>query len=235
MQVSNVLGPGPAAASATLGNPSGSAAEVGRDTFLTLLVAQLEHQDPMSPMDNADFTAQLAQFSSLEQMERMSANLQALVQAQSTAVSIQAAGLVGQEVKAHSDTIQLRQGEEAALHYTLGADSQDVTLSIFNDAGNLVQTITRTAQDAGEHTVAWNGAGSLGAVLPDGEYIFAVAANDSQGNNVSTKTFIQGTVDGVEFEANQPFLRLAGTRVALDAVVSIERKTEEGSETPSQG
>jgi flagellar basal-body rod modification protein FlgD len=222
MNVTNVFGQELAPGFLTSDKGSGSTAELGRDMFLELLIAQLENQDPLAPTENAEFTAQLAQFSSLEQMEAMQTKLAALVAAQETANSIQTAGLIGKEVKAQSNTVQLHQGEAPDLRYTLAADSAKVTISIFNDAGNLVRTIELADQQAGEQVVSWSGIDAQGNSLPDGEYIFMVAAEDSTGTPVFAQTFVQGRVEGVEYQADQPFLLIGGNRVDPGALISIQ-------------
>src|SRR5437773_5692129 len=88
---------------ASAGATQGATKESPKETFLTLLVAQLEHQDPLSPQDNAQFTTQLAQFTSLEQLQSMNANLSALMSAQTTTNNLQASSLLGKTVQAKND------------------------------------------------------------------------------------------------------------------------------------
>jgi flagellar basal-body rod modification protein FlgD len=163
-------------------------AEEGRNTFLRLLVAQLEHQDPVKPMENADFTAQLAQFSALEQMETMNANFEALLNNQEANSRVQAVGFIGKTVQATGNTIQVHQGAAAPLRYTLDAPSAQVSVSIANADGEVVRTLSEGEQSAGMHTVPWPGQDAFGNLLPDGTYHFTVTASDQTGNPVAVET-----------------------------------------------
>jgi flagellar basal-body rod modification protein FlgD len=204
------------------GSAAGSTAEAGRDTFLKLLIAQLEHQDPLSPMENMDFTAQLAQFSSLEQMEAINANLTSLVSAQTAVNGMQAADLIGKEVAGQGNTTQVRQGTASPLQYSLSNNSAKVTIRVFDQNGQLVQTIDRVNQPAGQQTVPWQGTGVDQGTLPDGNYRFEVVAEDEAGNPLQVDTFMQGRVEGVLFDANQTYLLVGGNRMELSTVVSVK-------------
>src|SRR5918911_151771 len=124
MSVSSVAGevlskpssaPTTASSSVTTASPGaaqGPTKESPKETFMKLLVAQLEHQNPLSPMDNMQFTQQLAQFTSLEQLQSMNANLSALMNAQTTTNGLQAAALIGKQVQAQANTTHVsKQGE----------------------------------------------------------------------------------------------------------------------------
>src|SRR5438093_12702480 len=101
---------------------TGTAKEDPKQTFMNLLVAQLEHQNPLSPMDNTQFTQQLAEFTSLEQLQSMNANLSALMTAQTTTNGLQAATLIGKQVQAHANTTPApKQAAATPLQYTLAA------------------------------------------------------------------------------------------------------------------
>jgi flagellar basal-body rod modification protein FlgD len=221
MDVNHVSKQAQPVASSPLGGMGGQAAEAGKNTFLQLLVAQLEHQDPLSPMENAEFTSQLAQFSSLEQMEAMNANLTSLVAAQEAMNGVQAAALIGKDITAQGNTTQVHQGTASPLQYSLAANSAKVTINIFNQTGQLVQTIEAGNQGAGEQIVPWQGNGAEQLSLPDGVYHFEVAAADGSGNPVAVDTFMQGRVDGVEYDANQAYLLVGDNRVKLNQVVSV--------------
>src|SRR5919109_3622179 len=109
---------------ASPGAAQGTTKESPKETFMKLLVAQLEHQNPLSPMDNMQFTQQLAQFTSLEQLQSMNANLSALMTAQTTTNGLQAATLIGKQIQAQANTTQVtKQGAATPLQYRLAADS----------------------------------------------------------------------------------------------------------------
>jgi flagellar basal-body rod modification protein FlgD len=219
MQVSNISGQASSSVSAT----SEKNKNATKETFLRLLIAQLEHQNPLSPVQGAEFTAQLAQFSTLEQLQTMNANLDTLVAAQEQIKGLRAADLLGKNIKAQGNTVSLRQGENSPLQYTLTADSTRVTINILDNAGNLVRTIAKLGQKAGEQRVSWDGKNAQGVSLPDGEYRFVVLAKDSTGNSVGAETFLQGRVEGVDYVEGHPSLLVGGRRVDLAALSSIRQ------------
>ena len=198
--------------------------EVNQDTFLQLLVAQLEHQDPLSPMDNIEFTAQLAQFRSLEQLETVNSTLTALTNLQGVTNNTQAASFIGKEIKAQGDTIQLEGGVPTPLRYELPTNSARVTISISDASGRLVRTLEAVDQPAGEQTVLWDGRDTQGNTISDGRYRFDVSALDQSGNAVLAKTLIQGIVDGVEYGENALTLLVEGNRVELSSLISVHRE-----------
>ncbi|GIX47056.1 MAG: hypothetical protein KatS3mg131_1267 [Candidatus Tectimicrobiota bacterium] len=210
------------AAHTSPGTASAQPLQATQETFLQLLIAQLEHQDPLEPLQGTEFTAQLAQFTMLEQLDTMQGTLDELQALQATAANVQAASLIGKEVRAAGNRVAVQPGETASLHYALAADSAKVTLHIFNASGNLVRTLEQFQQAAGEHTVSWNGTDAQGMPLPEGEYLFTVTAEDAQGNPVRADTFVQGVVEGLEFAGERPLLIVAGSPVDLAAVVSVQ-------------
>ena len=200
---------------------SDSPGALGKGAFLRLLIAQLEHQDPLSPIENSEFTTQLAQFNTLEQIETMNVNLTALLASQESMSAFQASGLIGKEVQAQGNTTQVRQGEGSALQYRLSDNSAKVSINVYDERGNLVQTLEAINQPSGDQVVAWNGHNAQDAVVPDGTYTFTVSAIDNTGEAVGVDTFMQGRVEGVEFVGNRPLLLVGGNRIELSSIVSV--------------
>ena len=199
-------------------------ADVGtQDTFLKLLVAQLEHQDPLSPMENIEFTGQLAQFRTLEQIEAMNASLNTLANLQGGTARVQAVDYIGREIRAEGNAFRVSSGEASPLQYELAAGSASASVSIIDEQGLLVQTLDLAAQPAGEQVVRWDGRDASGNTVPDGTYRFSVTAQDQSGDAVPVRTRIQGVVEGVEMEGNTPFLLVGGNRVGLASLISVHR------------
>jgi flagellar basal-body rod modification protein FlgD len=198
--------------------------------FLRLLIAQLEHQDPLSPMENADFTAQLAQFSTLEQVEAMNANLTALKQSQedfnASQAKTQAAHLIGKEVEVQGDTMHVQQGVASPLSYTLPSHSAEVVINIFDQSGTLLQSLRKLDQRAGRYEVPRPGGDGGTMRLADGSYKITVTASDGANEPVTVKTLVQGRVEGVEYVDNSPYVVIGGNRVPYSEVVSIRENTE---------
>ena len=95
-------------------------------------------------------------------------------------------------------------------------------ITITNDAGQTVRTITAVNQPAGSQELPWQGLDDLGNPLPEGTYQFTVAATDRTGAPVEANTFLRGIVEGVEFDGNNALLMVGGKPVNLTSVLSVQ-------------
>lgn len=198
-----------------------SSKKVGKDAFLRLLIAQLEHQDPISPTENTEFTAQLAQFNTLEQIETMNSNLTSLLQAQETMNGFQAFNFIGKQIQAHGNSIQVHSGQASTLRYTLAGNSTATTLDIYNQDNGLVQRLEAHNEGPGDHVITWDGRNAQGERVPEGTYTFTVSAVNRAGGQINTDTLIQGKVEGIEFVNNRPQLLIDGRQIELSSVISL--------------
>ena len=194
---------------------------LGKDDFLKILVAQLQAQDPLAPMEGQEFASQLAQFSSLEQLTNVNSNLEAS-QAIDLALSNSAAlALIGKKVDAPGNTIDLTTGEVKTLNFSLDGDAAEVGIDIFNSTGAKVSTVNLGAQKSGLREYVWNCTDSSGALLPTGNYTFNITASDSARNFVTAKTFSAGLVTDVVFEEGQAFAMVNGQKLAVNEVSKV--------------
>ncbi|MBT5552073.1 MAG: flagellar hook assembly protein FlgD [Nitrospina sp.] len=194
---------------------------LGKDDFLKILVAQLEAQDPLAPMEGQEFASQLAQFSSLEQLTNVNSNLETS-QAFDIALSNNSAiNLIGKTVDAPGNSIDLKSGEAKTLSYSLDKDSTGTAIDIYDSTGAKVSTVDLGAQSAGLHEFVWNGRDASGAVLPAGNYTFNVTAADSSGSFVPAKTFGAGLVTDVIFEEGQAFAIVNGQKLPVNEISKV--------------
>jgi flagellar basal-body rod modification protein FlgD len=194
---------------------------LGKDDFMKILVAQLQAQDPLAPMEGQEFASQLAQFSSLEQLTNVNSNLEAS-QAFDLALSNSAAlALIGKNVDAPGNTIDLKSGEVETLSFSLDGDAAEVGIDIFNSTGTKVSTINIGEQKSGVREYVWNGTDSSGALLPTGNYTFNITASNSANNFVPTKTFSAGLVSDVVFEDGKAFAIVNGQKLAVNEVSKV--------------
>lgn len=194
---------------------------LGKDDFLQILVAQLEAQDPLSPMEGQEFASQLAQFSSLEQLTNVNGNLEGM-QAFNLALSNNSSiALIGKNVDAPGDTIDLKAGEVETLSFSIDSDASDVSIDIYDSTGAKVSTANLGAQSKGLHEFVWNGTDSSGKLLPAGKYSFKVTASDTAGNFVPAETFAAGLVTDVIFENGQAFAIVNGQKLAVSEISKV--------------
>jgi len=212
----------------------GQTKTLDRDDFLNLLIAQLQHQDPLNPTDSTEFTAQLAQFSSLEQLGNINSNLKALELYQASINNSQAVAFIGKQIVARGDTVLLENGRAAECRADLPTDASGVLVSIYTNTGEFVKSFEIGPLPAGEQTFAWDGTGQNGKPVPDGVYRFEVLATDAEGGRIDATALTYGTVTGVSFRENTAFLSTASGQVAVGDVVNVsihESATEDIQET----
>jgi flagellar basal-body rod modification protein FlgD len=194
---------------------------MGKDDFLRLLVAQLQSQDPMNPMESTDFTAQLAQFSSLEQLQNINTSLGTIGTSQSVLTNSQAVGFIGKTVTAIGDTIDVTEGSSQELQFTLDEDAVGSYLRIYDQQGNFVRQIETGALSSGDNSVAWDGMDYLGGQVPDGTYSFEVEAIDELGNTVGSTQYMTGVVTGVHYQNGVAYLQCGNREIAMGNVVNV--------------
>jgi flagellar basal-body rod modification protein FlgD len=183
---------------------------MGKDDFLKLLTTQLQHQNPLNPLDGTEFTAQLAQFSSLEALQDISSQIKEMVMSQNLMQAAIATGMIGKKVKTGDGEISLK--GKAEINYSLPQDAARVKISILDSSGKLVREVETTTQASGSRTYIWDGKDSNGKVLPDGTYKFKVEAFSASGNQIEVTPLSGGTVTGVSIENNTIYLVLDGNR-----------------------
>ena len=194
---------------------------LGKDDFLNLLVAQLQNQDPLNPMDSTAFTSQLAEFSSLEQLNNVNKNLEYLQMYQSSINNAQAVSFIGKNIDALGDSIQLESGENEEIHFELSADSSSVFMNIYNDSGGLVKIIENGLMGKGKQSVEWDGTDNEGNTLPNGKYKYEVMAVDVNGDKVQTVTYISERVTGVTFKDGVTYLMAGGMEIPIGDVIEV--------------
>lgn len=196
---------------------------VNRDQFLKLLVTQLRYQDPLNPMESTEFTSQLAQFTSLEQLYNLNSSFEGLKNAMTSQNNYQAANLIGRSVIASGNTLRvqdtrvLNQGS-----YILEGPAGQVKISIYDKDGILVKTLDKTAVEAGLNPINWDGLGLYGQTVSDGDYTFEVKAYDGIGEMVEAAVYIEGEITGLTFgPGGSTSLLMHGLVINLDDVLEI--------------
>lgn len=192
--------------------------EMGRDQFLSLLVTQLRHQDPLNPLAPDAFAAQLAQFSSVEQLTQLNKAFDAQ-QADSIARTLLdktnlGASLIGRHVVAEGNQLVVS-GGSTSFQAEIASPGGRGTLTLYDKAGNVVATRDLGTLRGGLQTVNPPGG------LPSGVHHYSVQVEDPNGENVAVRTYTQGVVDGVSFEGGQVLLRIGSIRVPLDRLSEI--------------
>ncbi len=219
--------------SAALGGGGAAPAnDLDKDAFLKLLIAQLNNQDPLSPMKNEEFVAQLAQFSSLEQMQQINSNLAQSIDAdfllnQAMNNSL-VTTLIGKDVIALSDTIVVGEDGMTRPGFRLDQGAKKVTVRIYDENGTLVRTLRMDGMAAGEQRIEWDGRDAEGNKVEPGEYRFEVSAKSAaDDSSLDVTTFVRGTITGVRYEQGKAFLLMGSAELELGDVERILQPEEE--------
>jgi flagellar basal-body rod modification protein FlgD len=188
-------------------------------TFLTLLTTQLQHQNPLDPLDTNQFTAQLVQFAGIEQQMKQNDQLASLIAIEKSAQSTQALAYVGNTVAVDGSKAQF----DGSATWNLKAPKDtNATISIINSAGQTVYSGNFSLQQ-GNASFVWDGRGNDGTQWPKGTYTLSATGKDSSGNNVSISTEIQGVVDSVDMTASPPLLSVGGQTYTTDQIKRVVR------------
>jgi len=191
------------------------------NTFLTLLTTQLKYQDPLDPMDTAEFTNQLVQYSSVEQAIQTNEKLDTLLSMNVANLGAQAVSYIGKTVQVLGDVMPL-EGGKAKAAYTLNKDVKAVTISVKDMNGQIVYS-EQGKVSAGTHEFTWNGKDNNGNQLEDGAYQISISTKVADGEtsaNVTTTVF--GKVTGVASDENTVYVGLGDAVTAqLGDIVTI--------------
>ncbi len=202
-----------------------TSAALGRDDFLRMLVAQLENQDPLNPQDSTEFTAQLAQFSSLEQLLSISAGLQDLAAAQQAFTrsfqGLSSAGLIGREVLASGNRFEVGKGSSSQLAFELEGTAEQVRIRFLDEGGRTVKSLDLELErplSAGLHVIPEADFAELD--LSPGVYGFEVEASNDEVA-VTTETRVLGRVTGVVPSGASAGFELGGVSVPFEQLVRV--------------
>ncbi len=191
------------------------------DTFLTLLTTQLQHQDPLDPMDSNEFTSQLVEFTGVEQAITTNQKLDAMLALQTDTQLTDAVGFIGKTVDSDGIVLMLQDGE-STITYDLGGNAAQANILIIDELGNTVRTISADTE-VGHHEFVWDGLDDNGDSLDDGLYGFLVTAIDGNDEPVPLVQGTSGKVTGVKLVNDAVTLEIGELEVALSDVLAIEQ------------
>jgi flagellar basal-body rod modification protein FlgD len=191
--------------------------ELGREDFLTMLIAQLENQDPLDPQDATEFTAQLAQFSSLDQLVSMRQAIDSLTSSGAVSDGLAVASLIGQDALVESRELSVRAGETLPrVGLELAGSAEVLGVEVVDASGLTVATASQLGVlSSGRHELDWS---QFDAEPPPGQYTLRVTT--AQGDPTPT-LLVRSTVTGAALDASGTVLLLGGTEVPLSSLREI--------------
>lgn len=192
------------------------------DTFLTILMTQLQTQNPLEPMDTEAFTQQLVQYSSVEQQIQTNSKLDDLLSGLSSNSTMQLVNYLGKTVTAYGDTTKFENGA-CSWQVDASAAASNATVTITNSVGAVVYS-GKVDLTEGANTFSWDGSAANGVDWSSSEdsYTLSISGNDADGKAVSITTEVSGTVDSIDTSSSVPYLTVNGKVVPLSGLISID-------------
>jgi flagellar basal-body rod modification protein FlgD len=188
------------------------------ESFLTLLTAQLQNQDPLEPLDANEFTAQLAQYSSVEQQIATNKNMESLLDVQRSNSLLSATSLVGHEVEVASDVVSVRSGTAQTMQLPAldqAGTARQALVTVTNSTGTVLRQAT-VPLGSEATSWRWNGRDSQEKQVADGTYKVAVTGVDVSGMSTGPLDFtLRATVDSVSRSGGDPKLNLGSLAVGI--------------------
>ena len=204
---------------------TGGQQTLGKNDFLQLLVTKLQNQDPLKPMEDENFIAQLAQFSSLEQMSNIAEGIETsnkwdFLQMQSLNNAL-ASGLIGKEIKAEYSGVYIEDGKSTKISFTMPEAASEVELTIKDASGNVVATLTQSNVGTGMRSITWDATDMQGNRVDDGFYTVEAKATRAGGGTFSPSLSLIGKVDTVVYRDGNAFVSVNGIEIPLGDIAAI--------------
>ena len=191
---------------ATTATKTSTSNTLGQEQFLTLLVAQLQNQDPLNPADATEFTAQLAQYSQLEQLFNLNDAMDNLATAQTNSQKVATLSLMGKEVVVEDSEFSF-DGSATQIGYVVDGPASEITLQIKNSSGVVVDTIKASETGQGQHFLTWDGTDNSGNALAPGEYNIVINAKSASADaTVEVSPLVRTKVTGVDLSGSDPMI-----------------------------
>ena len=185
------------------------------ETFLSLLTAELKNQDPLSPVDSNQFTAQLTQMAGVEQQLLTNELLKSMLSAQGVGGLNEAATYIGKEATAVWSATKVEDGQ-ATWSYELGANATNARLQVLNSAGQVVWEGDAPNKTTGVHDFTWEDGAE------DGVYTLKITATDASGKPLDAQVLTRGRISGVEMYDGEAYLTVGKSIVPLSTVIALE-------------
>jgi flagellar basal-body rod modification protein FlgD len=211
-----------------------ASSELGQADFLTLLLAQMQNQDPLNPVEDAEMIAELAQFSSLEELQTMNESMTSAISALSMLTVNSAVPYIGKEIVAAGYSISKSDSGCTDVYFTPATDCESIKAHIYNEDGDVVATVDLGSAEGGEETTfMWNGLKTNGSKAANGTYTVGFEAYDADGESVYVASEVSGTVTGISSSNGTTVLELGDGRTVelmyVSKIVGSSGSSDSGS------
>lgn len=188
--------------------------------FLTLLLAQLKNQDPLSPANTDQMTAQMMSLGQLEQLFDLNKNVEGLANMTSNSQLATYSSMVGKNALARGNSFEVKGTEKGSFNFELAHIPNSATIKVFDKYNNLVSEVDPQITNPGLQKFAFNGLDLNNKQLQDGYYTYSVEALNDDGQAIPVGTYTTGAISSIRLESGTPVFKLGNTDVGL---ADIER------------
>lgn len=211
--VSNTISTTPTATGKTLGQTT---ADAQQDRFLKLLVAQLNNQDPMNPMDNAQMTSQMAQINTVSGIQQLNETMKSMAGQFTSMQVMQGAAMIGHGVMVKSNTLSIDEGKARGA-VDLEGNASNLSIQILSPGGQVLDTINLGSKAAGRHSFEWDASSYNGVANPN----FKVVATSGK-QSVASTALAQDTITSIGTSGGVMSVQLKGRdAIGYDAIQAI--------------
>lgn len=198
--------------------------ELGQQDFINLMITQLRNQDPFEPLQSGEFIGQLAQFGTVSGIGELKDIVSDLASSLISNQTLEAANLIGKNALVPSDNLSLESDESTKGAIAVNTPSNNVTVSIFDAAGKLVQTLPIGVVNSGLQDFVWDGIDASGNQAEPGEYFFSAIGVQGE-NNVAFDTFSYKEIESISLGENASSIRFNvsnGSELKISEILKIE-------------
>ena len=197
--------------------------ELDREDFMKLFITQLQHQDPLEPLESYEMASQLAQFSSMEATLKVSDNLEKLLDFQRSQNNLQLLSLIDRDITAFGNRIAVENGSASATEFRIERETDFCIVEIYNEEGRLVTAKNLGKLLPGAHHVGWDGKDDSGTTVADGVYTYRVDALAPTGEQLTVEHYTGGRVSAVEFANGKATVTVAGhIELGVGDILTVE-------------
>lgn len=199
-----------------------------KDAFLKLMLTQMKYQDPTNPMQNHEMAAQLAQFTTLEQLNNINGTLESMKNQAQPTTNYQALNFIGKKVSGDSSKLVRSAGDKMHdFNFELMNDAKEVTVEVKDAEGTTIRKLSAKNLKKGQNNIPWNGLTEDGEAARPGEYKFVVEGKSTAGTKVLAKTTFDGKITGLNFAKDGPILMVGTQTVRMSDVKKIYEPSPE--------
>ena len=193
---------------------------LGKDDFMTLLLAELQHQDPTEPMDSATILTQTSQLASLESAENTNKALEDLALSLKASQDFSTVAAIGKTADLGSNAIGHDEGTVSSFEVYFPQDIENGLVEVLDSDGNIISTIPIEPDVAGVYQFDWDGKLTSGEDADSALYYITASYNDTEGNAQTTR---MGSypIESIRFDNGSTLVKVGSSYIPLENIVEI--------------